>query len=73
MLATLLHVTQSAYGFVGEIRHDDDGEPYLKAHAVTNIAWNEETRRLYAENPAQGLEFRNLTLCSARRSPAASR
>ena len=60
MLATLLHVTQSVYGFVGEIRHDQDGKPYLKAHAVTNIAWNEETRRLYAENSAQGLEFRNL-------------
>ncbi|HJR22043.1 MAG TPA: PAS domain-containing protein, partial [Dongiaceae bacterium] len=60
MLATLLHVTHSAYGFVGEIRHDEAGKPYLKAHAVTNIAWNEETRRLYAESAAQGLEFRNL-------------
>jgi PAS domain S-box-containing protein len=60
MLATLLHVTHSAYGFVGEIRRDEAGKPYLKAHAVTNIAWNEETRRLYAENAAQGLEFRNL-------------
>jgi len=60
MLATLLDVTQSAYGFVGEIRRDDGGVPYLKAHAVTNIAWNEQTRRLYAENAAQGLEFRNL-------------
>ncbi len=60
MLATLLDVTRSAYGFVGEIRHDEAGKPYLKAHAVTNIAWNEETRRLYAENSAQGLEFRNL-------------
>jgi PAS domain S-box-containing protein len=60
MLATLLDVTQSAYGFVGEIRHDDAGKPYLKAHAVTNIACNEETRRLYAENAARGLEFRNL-------------
>jgi PAS domain S-box-containing protein len=60
MLATLLHVTHSAYGLVGEIRHDENGAPYLKAHAVTNIAWDEETRRLHAENAAQGLEFRNL-------------
>ena len=60
MLATLLHVTQSAYGFVGDIHHDEAGKPYLKAHAITNIAWNEETRRLYAESTAQGLEFRNL-------------
>ncbi|HEY1382137.1 MAG TPA: PAS domain-containing protein [Dongiaceae bacterium] len=60
MLATLLDVTESKYGFVGQIRRDEAGAPYLKAHAVTNIAWNEETRRLYAENAAQGLEFRNL-------------
>ena len=58
MLATLLEVTQSAYGLVGEIRHDESGKPYLKAHAITNIAWNEETRRLHAA--AQGLEFHNL-------------
>lgn len=60
MLATLLDVTQSAYGFVGDIRHDDGGNPYLKAHALTNIAWNEETRLLYEESVAQGLDFRNL-------------
>jgi PAS domain S-box-containing protein len=60
MLATLLELTQSAYGFVGDIRRDEHGRPYLKAHAITNIAWNEETRRLYAEQAAQGLEFRNL-------------
>ncbi|WP_119301346.1 PAS domain-containing protein [Dongia deserti] len=60
MLATLLDVTQSAYGFVGEIRHDQAGNRYLKAHAITNIAWNEQTRRLYAESAAQGLDFRNL-------------
>jgi PAS domain S-box-containing protein len=60
MLATLLEVTQSTYGFVGEIRRDEHGKPYLKTHAVTNIAWNDETRRLYAEHAAQGLEFHNL-------------
>ena len=60
MLATLLDITQSDYGFVGEILRDESDAPYLKAHAVTNIAWNEETRRLYDENAAQGLEFRNL-------------
>jgi PAS domain S-box-containing protein len=51
MLATLLELTQSACGFVGEIRRDEHGKPYLKAHAITDIAWNEET---------QGLEFCNL-------------
>ena len=60
MLATLLDVTYSTYGFIGEILNDDAGKPYLKAHALTNIAWNEETQRLYAERATQGLEFHNL-------------
>src|SRR6185436_8491169 len=60
MLATLLHVIQSDHGFVGEIRHDQGGRPYLEAHAVTNIAWNEVTRQFYARNAAQGLELRNI-------------
>jgi PAS domain S-box-containing protein len=60
MLATVLDVTESAYGLVGEIEHDEGGAPYLRAHAVTNIAWNDETRRLYADSAVRGLEFRNL-------------
>ena len=60
ILATLLEVTESAYGFVGEIRRNPSGGRYLKAHAITNIAWNETTRRLYDENADKGLEFHNL-------------
>ena len=60
MLAPLLELTSSEYGFIGEVLHDDDDSPYVKIHALTNIAWNEETRRLYDQNAAEGLEFRNL-------------
>ena len=60
MLEALLRLTDSEYGFIGEIFHDEDGSPFLKSHAITNIAWNEETQRLYDENVEQGLEFRNL-------------
>jgi diguanylate cyclase (GGDEF)-like protein/PAS domain S-box-containing protein len=60
MLEALLNLTESEYGFVGEVFHDDDGNPFLKTHAITNISWNEETQRLYDENVEQGLEFRNL-------------
>ncbi len=58
-LADLLSVTDSAYGFIGEILHSND-LPYLKTHAITNIAWNHETRKFYRENIARGLEFTNL-------------
>ncbi len=60
MLDALLELTMSEYGFIGEVLHEADGSPYLKTHAVTNIAWNEETQRLYDENVDQGLEFRNM-------------
>lgn len=60
LLAMLLEVTSCEYGFIGEILHDSEGQPYLKTHAITNIAWNEETLALYEENQASGLEFHNL-------------
>lgn len=60
LLSALLELCDSEYGFIGETHHDSDGEIYLKTHAITNIAWNEQTRRYYEENAPQGLEFRNL-------------
>jgi len=58
VLAQLLSITNSAYGFIGEVLHRD-GKPYLKTHAITNIAWNEETRALY-DRLAPNFEFFNL-------------
>ena len=60
LLADLLAITDSEYGFIGEVLHRDDGKPYLKTRAITNIAWNDETRRFYADNAPNGLEFTNL-------------
>jgi PAS domain S-box-containing protein len=60
LLADLLQLADSEYGFIGEILTGEDGAPYLKTHAITNIAWNDETRRFYDEHAATGLEFRNL-------------
>jgi len=60
LLSNLLILTNSEYGFIGEIRYQPDNVPYLKTHAITNIAWNEETRKFYDENVATGLEFHNL-------------
>lgn len=59
LLQRLLDLTASEYGFIGEILQGET-EPYLKTHAITNIAWNEATRNFYEENAESGLEFRNL-------------
>jgi PAS domain S-box-containing protein len=47
MLETLLQVTDSAYGFIGEVLHRSDGHPYLKTYAISNIAWDDATRDFY--------------------------
>jgi putative membrane protein len=35
MLRYLLDITQSEYGFMGEVLHDEEGNPYLKSHTLT--------------------------------------
>lgn len=60
LLDTLLRVTGSTYGFVGEVLRDEGGAPYLKTFALTNIAWDDDTRALYRRFEQEGLEFRNL-------------
>jgi len=59
LLEALLKLTESQYGFIGEVLVKDDGARYLKTHAITDIAWNEATRALYDGN-APMMEFYNL-------------
>ena len=59
LLQNLLTLTQSQYGFLGEVLHTKDGQAYLKTQAISNVAWNQETRQLF-ERSAPNLEFFNL-------------
>ncbi len=59
-LQDFLALTDSEYGFIGEVLHTPQGAPYLKTYAITNIAWNEATRSFYEANAPQGMEFGNL-------------
>ena len=60
LLDRILLITNSEYGFLGEVLRDADGAPYLKTYALTNLAWDEATLTLFREQAALGLEFRNL-------------
>jgi PAS domain S-box-containing protein len=60
LLRQLLKVSNSSFGFIGETLYDEKGDPYLKTHALTNIAWDKETNALYQKHHKNGLEFRNL-------------
>ena len=59
-LENLLSLTQSEYGFISEVLYSSDGTPYLKTFAITNIAWNKETREYYEKNAPDRMEFHNL-------------
>lgn len=59
-LALALDAGESAYGFIGEVLQDD-GVPYLRTHALSNIAWDDASRRIFAQQAAGGVEFRNPT------------
>ena len=60
LLKDLLALTDSEYGFLSEVLYSTDGKPYLKTYAITDIAWNAETRHFYDTHVEQGMEFHNL-------------
>jgi PAS domain S-box-containing protein len=60
LLDDVLDLTRSEFGFLGEILQTPEGAPYLKTYAITNIAWNADTRAFYEANAPEGLEFTNL-------------
>ncbi|MCG7200714.1 EAL domain-containing protein [Marinobacter pelagius] len=60
MLEDLLNLTHSQFGFIGEVRHNDHGNPFLEVGAITNIAWSPETKGLYQEVQRRGMRFERL-------------
>jgi diguanylate cyclase (GGDEF)-like protein/PAS domain S-box-containing protein len=60
MLSLLLELTESEYGFIGGILKDSNGTPYIKTHAITNIAWGKASKKIYNKHKKDGLEFTNL-------------
>lgn len=60
LLHDLLALTGSEFGLIGEILHKDNGDPYLKVGAITNIAWSPETQALYQEVERRGMIFDRL-------------
>lgn len=60
MLHILVESTDSAYGFLDEVLHDPDGTPYKLSLALSDISWDENSRRLYQALVSRQSEFRNL-------------
>ncbi|CAB4883857.1 unannotated protein [freshwater metagenome] len=62
LLADLLALSGSEYGYIAEVLYDVAGDPYLQTRAITDITWDDSTRRLFDEHVVhgEGLQFRNL-------------
>lgn len=59
LLDKILELTDSEYGFIGQILEDKSGK-YLKTLALTDISWDEESKSFFQKNAPRGIEFRNL-------------
>ncbi|WP_440957787.1 PAS domain-containing protein [Oceanicaulis sp. LC35] len=68
LLAILLEITGSEYGFVGEVVGEGDGiNPWLRSWAMTDISWDPASRALYQQSGREGvMEFVNTRLLFAR-------
>jgi PAS domain S-box-containing protein len=61
LLESLLPLTGSEYGFIGEVAHDPDaGQPFLRILAVSSSIWNEGMIALHDSMASKTLEFRKL-------------
>ena len=60
LLKRILELTASQFGFIGEVLHDEQGMPYLRTYAISNIAWDATSNRFFAEQNQAGMEFHNL-------------
>ena len=73
LLNGLLELTESEYGFIGEVLFRGDGSaaieegflkikgvPFLQSHSVTNIAWDANTQKFYEDNYETGMQFTNM-------------
>ncbi|MDH4446008.1 MAG: EAL domain-containing protein [Acidovorax sp.] len=60
LLGELMSLTQSGFGMVGQVERAEDGHPYLRVHALTDISWDEASRARYARHAEEGMVFDNL-------------
>ncbi len=60
VLADIRSLTKSEHGFVGEVHQDPEGNPYMIVYALTDASWDHDSKMLYEQARAKGMEFHNL-------------
>jgi GAF domain-containing protein len=69
-VSDVIALTDSEYGYIGEVLFNTDGQPYVKLYALPNFTWTEETHEFITAHAPPGFEFTNLDtlLCAAVRT-----
>ncbi|MBF0628329.1 MAG: PAS domain S-box protein [Magnetococcales bacterium] len=57
LLLEILRLTASDYGFIAEVKQDQEGRSFLQTLAISNIAWNDATRAYYEAHAPSGFQF----------------
>ncbi len=57
LLRSLVEITESEYGFLDEVFYDEEGKVYKKNLAISDIAWDEDSRKLYKMLQDRDLKF----------------
>ncbi|BAP56825.1 signal transduction histidine kinase [Thioploca ingrica] len=61
LLQDITILTNSQFGFIGNILYEESGVPFLKIYAFfSDIAWNENTRQFHDANKNTGFIFKKL-------------
>jgi PAS domain S-box-containing protein len=60
LLSEMLALTQSEFGFIGELKEDEKGTRILNNFSATDISWDSDSQNLYEKVVRDGFEFNNL-------------
>lgn len=60
LLNDILILSESDYGFIGEVLDAPDEPPCLKFYAMSNLAWDVESRAKYDSIRGEGFELRDM-------------
>jgi hemerythrin-like metal-binding protein len=60
LMSDVIDLTDSEYGILGEIRHQADGEPFMKLLSVPKLAWSEQNQSFIETKTPPDQEFKNM-------------
>ena len=60
LLIQILELSGSVYGFIGELEQDSAGVDCIRMLAISNLAWDDETRHFYDQHIPVGMRFYGL-------------